>query len=252
MFVVRCKYNDTADIREKEGKLTMRIERTAIREATSILAAEGCLVVEAQPKAGLTVFLASLRDSIERESKTSSYYINCALPGFSLRQALSQQLSLPHSPYPALLAAMKGDSPLFLLLDRPDLAPAEEYRELLAFLHTLNGERLFCPSLSKSGLVLGISSHSVFHAACRLEYFSRGEVSRLPGCQDDSTARELHYWSGGSPAIAAEISRYMPQAVREGAEQSVYRAVVAAGETGRLGRLAAQDLTPGELLCQAA
>jgi hypothetical protein len=41
----------------------------------------------------------------------------------------------------------------------------------------------------------------------------------------------------------------MPQAVREGAEQSVYRAVVAAGETGRLGRLAAQDLTPGELLC---
>ena len=225
----------------------MRIERTVVGEAKRILSAEGCLVVESLPRAGLTVFLAQLRDTYAQDTQARSFYINCALPGFSLRQALSQQLGLPASPYPGLLTELKGESPLLLLIDRPDLALAEEYRELLAFLHTLSGERLFCASLAPSGVVLGICGSSTFHASCRLSYFTRQEISALPGCHDERTAERVHYWSGGSPSVAAEICRHLPQSVREIADQGVYQAVLATGESGRLGHLAGQDLNPADL-----
>lgn len=226
---------------------SVRVSRQAVDEARRILQTEGCLVVESQPKAGLTVFLAQLRDGCAAAGSVESHYINCALPGVSLRQALAQQLNLRVPTYPGLLAAMKGERRLLLLVDRPDLAPPDEYRELLAFLHTLSSERLFSPELAASWLVLGICGRSNFHAACSLNYFTREEVAALPGCDNPDTAAQVHYWSSGSPAVATEICRHLPGALHESADKSVYKAVLATGTSGRLGYLAGQDLTLHEL-----
>ena len=225
----------------------MRIPRKIVEEAKHILQTEGCLVVESQPKAGLTVFLAQLRDACAVDRVQTSHYINCALPGFSLRQALFRQLGLSDPTYPGLLSAMKGERNLLLLIDRPDLAPADEFNELMVFLHTLSGERMFSSELAGSWLVLGICGRSNFHASCRLGFLTVEEISCFPVCTDAETASHVHYWSGGSPAVAAEICRNLPAVLREGPADSVYRAVLATGKEGRLGCLAAQDLTHVEL-----
>lgn len=227
----------------------MRIKRDIMHEAHQLLREEGCLIIEAIPKAGLTVFMSQLRDSLAAKYGEDSHYINCALPGLSLRRAIAERVGVSQQDcYPGLLCKMKYDSPLLLLIDRIDLAGNLERDEFLTFLDTMHSERLFHSGLAESAIIVGTCSPSYPRASFRLGYFSQREVLRLLGDRaTESLATELHHWTAGSPALAAELSRCLPEVIRETDGMAVYSAVMSRTEGGRLADFARQDPPAVEL-----
>ncbi|MBT9177358.1 MAG: hypothetical protein DDT20_01691 [Firmicutes bacterium] len=206
----------------------VKVERQVLPQAKALLIEDGYLVVEAEPRAGLTLFLSQLGSEMAAEVKGTMVYINAAHSEGSMFAELGRKLGqewgevTPRS----FLAALTEHSPLVVLLDGLEcLAPRE--REVMAgLLKAFGSERMFCLRLMRVHLVLGVVGKWE-GARVVLGYFTRDEVARLiEHPSDDPVALALYAWAGGAPELTRELARGLrcsegPQAVYAAVQESV-------------------------------
>lgn len=225
----------------------MRVERQVTPEAKALLYEEGYLVVEAEPRAGLTLFLSQLGGDVADEVKGSIVYINAVHNEGAVLVELGRKLgqewgeATPRS----LLAALAKQAPLVVLLDGLECLAQRERDELSGLLKAFASERMFCKSLTQVFVVLGTRGKWE-GAKLTLSYFTRQEVAKLLARpSDDPVALALYAWTGGSPELTRELARGL-RCCEQG-PQAVYRAVQESAKHGRLRRIVGARPTLADL-----
>ncbi len=223
---------------KRNGVTKVKVERQVMPQAKALMWEDGYLVVEAEPRAGLTLFLSQLGSEMAAAAKGTIVYINATHSEGSMFAELGRKLGqeweevTPRS----FLAALTEHSPLVVLLDGLECLAPREREVMSGLLKAFSSERMFCPSLMRVYLVVGVTGKWE-GAKLTLGYFTRDEVARLlERSSDDPVALALYAWTGGAPELTRELARGL--LCCEQGPQAVYMAVQESAKHGRLSRVA--------------
>lgn len=203
--------------------------------------------MEAEPRAGLTLFLSQLGSDMAAEVQGAVVYINAAHGEGSVLVELGRKLGQEWGQVtPRLfLAALRECAPLVVLLDGLERLGQCEREVMSGLLRAFGSERIFCQSLMRVYLVLGVAGKWE-GSKLTLGYFTRDEVAKLlERPSNDPVALALYAWTSGAPELTRELVRGL-RCCEQG-PQAVYNAVHESARYGSLRRVACERPTLAEL-----
>ena len=226
----------------------MRVERQVMPQAKRILHEDGYLIMESQPRAGLTLFLSQLGSDMTARCAGNTIYINANHSEGSviaeLGEKLGQHWGEGVSPR-AFVAALEEHAPLVVLVDGAEFMVPRERELVSGLLKAFGSERIFRPRLSQVYIVLGAAGKWE-GARLELGYFSRDEVAKLIACdRDDAAALSLYAWTGGAPELTRDLAGALYCCEKN--TRAVYAAVLGSATHGRLRRIARTRPTLADL-----
>ena len=229
------------------GVTSVRVERQVMPEAKALLCEEGYLVVEAEPRAGLTLFLSQLGSEVVAEGNGSIIYVNATHSEGTVLTELGRKLGQEWEAVTprVFLAALAKQAPLVVLLDGLESLAPPEREAVKVLLKAFTSERMFCPTLMRVFIVLGAVGKWE-GAKLALGYFTRQEVAKLlERPSNDPVALALYAWTGGAPELTRELARGLR--CGEQGPQAVYAAVQESAKHGRLHRIVCTRPTLADL-----
>ncbi|MBT9152691.1 MAG: Heme response regulator HssR [Firmicutes bacterium] len=226
----------------------MRVEREVLAAALALAEEEGHVLVEAKPRAGLTLFLAQVGSRLAAGCAGSLVYVNAAassgpiVPQIGEKVGCSWSCSMSAQHF---LRDLAPSAPLVLLIDGAEHLTLAERGQLEALCQALRSERLFVPALASVYVVMGAREPWAC-SKLHLGYFTLREVALLlKKPERDRVSLALYAWTGGAPELVREAALALE--CRESDVGAVYQVVREMAEHGRLKRVAAGKPSLAEL-----
>jgi len=228
----------------------MRIEREVLSFATALAIDEGYIVIEARPRAGLTLFLSQVGSELARKCHGELLYVNASTQESEILSLIGEKMGCAwHSALSTteFLRDLQRAAPLVLLIDSAERLSAPEKVQITALCKAFRNERMFVPALSQVYVVVG-ARETWEGANVNLDYFSPYEVGELLSRPaSDHVSLALYAWTKGSPSLTREVAQALALGCREVNVDAVYSVVRELAGKGLLKRSAAEKPSLPEL-----
>ena len=226
----------------------MRIEREVLSSTMALAIEEGYIVIEARPRAGLTLFLSQVGSELARKCHGELLYVNAATKESEILSLIGEKMGCAwHSALSVteFLRDLQRAAPLVLLIDSAERLAAPEKLQITTLCKAFRNERMFVPALSQVHVVVG-AREAWDGASVNLDYFSPREVGELISRPaSDRVSLALYAWTKGSPSLTREVA--LAIGCREVNVDAVYSVVRELAGKGLLKRIAAEKPSLPEL-----